>query len=60
MADIVVSPRETRLMELARSKGATVIGGLPMLIEQAAIAFKYFTHSEAPVEAMYDEVGLKI
>ncbi len=60
VADIVVNPRETKLMELARSKGATVIGGLPMLIEQAALAFKYFTHREAPIEAMYDEVGLKI
>ena len=45
--DIVYAPRETPLMNAARARGLTVIGGLPMLIGQAAEAFGLFFDTDA-------------
>ena len=41
--DLVYNPRETRLMQLAKSNGARVIGGLEMLVGQARAQFEYWT-----------------
>lgn len=50
--DIVYTPLETKLLAEARSRGCTVIRGIEMFINQAALQFKYFTGVEAPVEIM--------
>ncbi len=54
--DLVYNPRQTRLLARASAAGARVIGGITMLVEQAAIAFQRWTGQTAPVQAMYDSV----
>jgi len=51
--DLVYNPRETRFMREARAAGCEIIlGGLPMLVAQAAAQFKLWTGQEAPLEVM--------
>ena len=52
--DLIYAPRETRLLQQATSAGATPIGGLPMLIGQAAAAFRIWTGQEMPLEAVHE------
>lgn len=51
--DIVYNPLETKLMSFARDAGAKVMGGLPMLVEQAAESFEIWTNLPAPLDIMY-------
>ena len=48
--DIVTSPAETPLLKAARAAGHRTIGGLAMLIGQAAIAFEKFYGAAPPRE----------
>ena len=50
--DTIYNPLETRLLKLARSRGATTISGLEMFVRQAAVQFVKFTGIEAPLELM--------
>jgi len=50
--DLIYAPETTRLMARAQAAGADVIGGLPMLIGQAAEAFRIWTGRDMPVEAV--------
>ena len=50
--DLVYNPRETMLLRQARAVGALVIGGIAMLVYQAAEAFRLWTGCEPPVPAM--------
>ena len=51
--DLVYNPRETRFMREARAAGCEIIlGGLPMLIAQAAAQFKLWTGVDAPLAVM--------
>jgi shikimate dehydrogenase len=50
--DLVYNPSETRLMREARAAGCDAIGGLPMLVAQAAAQFKLWTGQPAPLEVM--------
>lgn len=50
--DLVYNPAQTRLLALAAAQGATAIGGLGMLIWQAALAFARWTGCAPPVEIM--------
>jgi shikimate dehydrogenase len=50
--DIVYEPRETPFMALARRQGATVIGGVGMLVHQAARQYTHWTGQPAPLEDM--------
>jgi shikimate dehydrogenase len=52
VADIVVEPLRTELLAAAAERGATTVGGLGMLVHQAAIAFTHWTGHDAPLEAM--------
>ncbi len=56
--DLVYNPAVTRLLQLASVDGATVIGGLGMLIHQGAIAFEKWTGEEAPVDVMRRAVNV--
>jgi shikimate dehydrogenase len=50
--DLVYRPIMTKLIENAREKGAVVIYGYEMLLEQGVRAFEIWTGSKAPMQAM--------
>lgn len=50
--DLVYNPSETRFLREARDAGCETVGGLPMLIAQAAEQFRLWTGEDAPVEIM--------
>ena len=52
VADIVYHPAVTPLMREARSRGATALGGLGMLVHQAAHAYRRWTGEDPPIAAM--------
>ena len=52
--DLVYHPRVTPWMTRAERSGATVLGGLGMLVHQAALQISRWTGREAPVEAMWE------
>ena len=52
VVDLVYHPADTALLKAARAAGAITIGGLGMLVHQAAHAFTRWTGVDAPVEAM--------
>lgn len=53
VVDIVYAPAETPLLRSARELGLPVLGGLPMLIYQGALAFEHWTGLPAPVDVMH-------
>lgn len=52
VADIVYQPRETPLLLAATAIGATTVGGLGMLVHQAAASFERFSGVQAPLDVM--------
>jgi 3-dehydroquinate dehydratase/shikimate dehydrogenase len=50
--DLVYNPRETRFLREADAAGCTTVGGLAMLVAQAAVQFKLWTGMDAPLEVM--------
>lgn len=51
--DLVYNPAETRFMREARAANCEiVVGGLPMLVAQAAAQFKLWTGQDAPLEVL--------
>lgn len=53
VVDLVYAPRETRLLALADAVGCTTVGGLGMLVHQAAAAFELWTGVSAPIDTMW-------
>jgi shikimate dehydrogenase len=51
--DLLYLPAETRLMAAARRRGARVLGGFPMLIDQGAASLRLWTGREPPVDVMF-------
>ncbi|HVA04839.1 MAG TPA: shikimate dehydrogenase [Acidimicrobiales bacterium] len=56
VADLVYHPRQTPLLEAARARGAVAVGGLGMLVHQAALALERWTGRAVPVEALWAAV----
>jgi len=54
VVDIVYEPAETEWMAGAARRGAVVLGGLGMLVHQAAGQLALWTGLEPPVEAMWE------
>ena len=54
VVDLVYHPMETELLARARSVGARPVGGLGMLVHQAALAFELWTGVPAPLPVMRD------
>ncbi len=57
VVDLVYEPTETELLAAARAAGARTVGGLGMLVHQAALAFERFTGHDAPLAKMWAAVG---
>lgn len=51
--DMVYTPAQTPLIRQATHSGASVLGGLWMLIYQGAASFELWTGKPAPIETMY-------
>ncbi len=51
--DLVYAPAETRLLREAHAQGAQTIGGMAMLIGQAAAAFEQWTGTPMPLAAVH-------
>jgi 3-dehydroquinate dehydratase/shikimate dehydrogenase len=51
--DCVYTPETTLLIKEARSRGCNVITGVDMFVRQAALQFKLFTGSPAPLDLMH-------
>ena len=54
IVDLVYHPMETALLARARAVGARPVGGLGMLVHQAALAFELWTGVPAPLDVMRD------
>jgi shikimate dehydrogenase len=52
LVDVLYEPWPTRLALAAQAAGARVVGGLPLLVHQAAAQVELMTGSAAPMEAM--------
>lgn len=52
VVDIVYHPAVTPLMREAEARGATALGGLGMLVHQAAHAYRRWTGGDPPIGAM--------
>ena len=52
VVDLVYAPPITPTIQAARAAGAHAVGGLGMLVHQAAHAFTLWTGQEAPLPAM--------
>ncbi len=55
--DLVYNPRRTPLMQAASEQGVLVIGGIPMLVNQAAAQFSAWTGLAAPLDAMEQAIA---
>jgi 3-dehydroquinate dehydratase/shikimate dehydrogenase len=58
--DMIYDPPETRLMKLARERGAEVIPGVEMFVHQAARQFEIWTGKPAPGDEMMRVVTLAL
>jgi len=58
--DMIYDPAETRLMKLAKERGAEVIPGIEMLVHQAARQFEIWTGKPAPWDDMLRVVTLAL
>ena len=52
--DLVYAPEETRFLQDAAAQGAATIGGLEMLVEQAAAAYRQWTQRDLPRDVVYE------
>src|SRR5579864_9425878 len=58
--DMVYDPAETRLLKLAKDRGAQVIPGIEMFVHQAARQFEIWTGKPAPFDEMLRVVLLAL
>jgi 3-dehydroquinate dehydratase/shikimate dehydrogenase len=58
--EMIYDPPETRLIKLARERGAEIIPGIEMLVHQAARQFEIWTGKPAPWDEMLKVVTLVI
>jgi 3-dehydroquinate dehydratase/shikimate dehydrogenase len=57
--DLIYTPEETALLSDAKRAGCRTLGGLAMLVGQAAEQFRLWTGLEAPVDVMWQAVSMR-
>jgi shikimate dehydrogenase len=57
VVDLVYGRRDTALVSQAVLRGAIAIGGLEMLLKQAAASYELWTGLKAPLDVMRDSVA---
>jgi len=55
--DLVYNPKETKLLKIAKEKGAAAVNGLGMLLYQGARAFEFWAEKKAPVTEMREALN---
>lgn len=55
--DLIYNPKETKLLKIAKQKGAGVSNGLGMLLYQGALAFEIWTGKKAPIDTMREALS---
>jgi shikimate dehydrogenase len=60
VVDLVYEPVRTPLSEAAEAAGAHAVGGLGMLVHQAAHAFRLWTGTEPPIASMHASVAIHL
>jgi 3-dehydroquinate dehydratase/shikimate dehydrogenase len=58
--EMIYDPAETRLVQLARARGAQIIPGLEMFVHQAARQFEIWTGKPAPWDEMLRVVSMTV
>ena len=58
--DLIYHPRRTAWLDAAEEAGATAVGGLGMLVHQAAIQIERWTGAPAPVDVMWAAAELAL
>ena len=58
--DIVYTPRETKFLQMAKKKGATIVYGDKMVLYGALTQFELFTGHKAPVEVMEETLRERV
>lgn len=58
VTDAIYSPKETALLKLAREAGCQTQNGDLMVLYQGAVAFRYWTGQEMPVEEIKPLLGI--
>ena len=54
--DLIYNPTKSKFLKMAEMQGAKVVGGLKMLISQAAKSFELWTGVEMPVEKISESL----
>lgn len=55
VSDVIYNPRQTKLLNMAKSHGCKTFNGLYMLLYQGAEAFKIWTGADMPVEIVKEK-----
>jgi shikimate dehydrogenase len=58
--DLVYNPPKTKFLKLAEAQGATTLGGLKMLVSQAAKSFELWTGVKMPIDKISKSIELYI
>jgi shikimate dehydrogenase len=53
VVDIIYHPIRTALLQQAKSRGARIMNGLPMLVHQAALQIEIWTGQKPPIDTMF-------
>lgn len=60
VSDVVFQPAKTLFLQEAERRGAAVITGIGMLVQQGALNFTLWTGQPAPVSLMYDVLSREL
>ncbi len=58
--DLIYNPQNTRLLKEAATRGAETLGGLEMLIRQAAASYQQWTNQEMPLDVVREAVKRRL